>query len=167
MITFEPRRVPAAGENSTEPLAEQTMGPLLIWAMRMVDDLSGDILAAWAERQRLAEAALANTATPAGTAALEAYLRPLIASGAPLPASVNQGKTALAKYYIGGITGASRGQVELLRRREGLTVIAAERPGPCPLDVAVTGRIAGKPWRAAPDYNEAPVLMRHLGTASS
>ena len=143
------------------------MGPLLIWAMRIVDDLSGDILAAWAERQRLAEAALANTATPAGTAALEAYLRPLIASGAPLPASVNQGKTALAKYYIGGITGASRGQVELLRRREGLTVIAAERPGPCPLDVAVTGRIAGKPWRAAPDYNEAPVLMRHLGTASS
>jgi len=154
------------GENATEPIDEKTMGPLLIWAMRMVDDLSGDVLAAWAERQRLAEAALANTATPAGTAALEAYLRPLITSGAPLPASVNQGKAALASYYISGITGASRGQVELIRRRESLTAIAAERPGPCPLGVPVTGRIAGKQWRAALDYNEAPDLMRHLGTAA-
>ena len=70
------------------------MGPLLIWAMRMVEDLSGDILAAWAERQRLIEAARASTATPAGLAALEAYLRPLIASQAPLPATTFHGKTA-------------------------------------------------------------------------
>ncbi len=154
------------GENSTEPIAEQTMSPLLIWAMRMVDDLSGDIIAGWAERQRLAEAARATTATPAGTAALEAYLRSLVASGTALPATVNQGKAVLAKYYIGGITGASVGQVELIRRREGLTAIAAERPGPCPLDVPVTGKIEGKPWREALDYNEAPELMRHLGTAS-
>jgi hypothetical protein len=52
------------GENTTEPLAEQTMGPLLVWAMRVVDDLSGDILAAWAERQRLVSAARAATGTP-------------------------------------------------------------------------------------------------------
>ncbi len=154
------------GENSTEPIAEQAMGPLLIWAMRMVDDLSGDIIAAWAERQRLTEAARATTATPAGTVALEAYLRSLVASGTALPATVNQGKAVVAKYYIGGITGASVGQVELIRRRDGLTAIAAERPGPCPLDVPVTGKIGGKPWREALDYNEAPELMRHLGTAS-
>jgi hypothetical protein len=30
----------------------------------------------------------------------------------------------------------------------------------------VTGQIAGKPWRTVLDYNEAPVLMRHLGTAA-
>ena len=30
----------------------------------------------------------------------------------------------------------------------------------------VTGQIAGKPWRAALDYGEAPALMRHLGTAA-
>jgi hypothetical protein len=30
----------------------------------------------------------------------------------------------------------------------------------------VTGQIEGKPWREALDYNEAPELMRHLGTAS-
>jgi hypothetical protein len=37
---------------------------------------------------------------------------------------------------------------------------------PCPLDVAVNGRIAGRPWRSAVDFNEAPTLMRHLTTAS-
>jgi hypothetical protein len=40
------------GENSTEPLDEATMGPLLVWAMRVVDDFADDILAAWAEYAR-------------------------------------------------------------------------------------------------------------------
>jgi hypothetical protein len=30
----------------------------------------------------------------------------------------------------------------------------------------VTGRIAGRPWRTALDFNEAKALMRHLGTAA-
>ena len=155
------------GENTTEPLAEQTIGPLLIWAMRMVDDLSGDILAAWAERQRLIEAARAATATPAGHAALEAYLRPLIASQAPLPATTCQRQArASPTAYIGGITGASRRQVDWFTKRKGLAAAVARRPGPCPLDIPVTGRIAGRPWRAALDFNEAPALMRHLGTAA-
>jgi hypothetical protein len=34
------------------------------------------------------------------------------------------------------------------------------------MNVPVTGQIAGKPWRAALDYGEAPALMRHLGTAA-
>jgi integrase len=155
------------GENATEPLAEQTMGPLLIWAMRLVEDLSGDILAAWAERQRILDTARATPSTPAGQAALEAYLRPLIASQAPVPATVpSRGKTSLATAYICGATGASRGQADRFNDREGLTAAAAQRPGPCPLGIPVTGRIAGKPWRASLDFNEAPVLMRHLGTAS-
>ena len=75
------------GENATEPIAEQTIGPLLTWAIRLVEDLSGDILFAWPSRQRIIKAARANAPTPAGLAALEAYLRPLIASQDPLPAS--------------------------------------------------------------------------------
>jgi hypothetical protein len=54
---YPPAATTARGENATEPLAEQTIGPLLTWAMRLVDDLSGDILAGWAERRRLAGAA--------------------------------------------------------------------------------------------------------------
>ena len=154
------------GENATEPLAEQTIGPLLTWAIRLVEDLSGDILAGWAERQRLIGAARANAPTPAGLAALEAYLRPLIASQDPLPATTFQGKPAPAVAYIGAVTGASRRQVEWFTRREGMAAEVTRRPGPCPLDIPVTGRIAGGPWRTALDFNEAKALMRHLGTAA-
>jgi integrase len=154
------------GENATEPLAEQTIGPLLTWAIRLVEDLSGDILASWAERQRLITAARANAAAPAGLAALEAYLRPLIASQDPLPATTFQGKPAPAVAYIGAVTGASRRQVEWFTRREGMAAEVARRPGPCPMDIPVTGQIAGRPWRTALDLNEAKALMRHLGTAA-
>ena len=34
------------------------------------------------------------------------------------------------------------------------------------MDIPVTGRIAGRPWRTALDFNEAKALMRHLGTAA-
>jgi integrase len=154
------------GENATEPIAEQTIGPLLTWAMRLVEDLSGDILAGWAERQRLIEAARSNAPTPAGLAALEAYLRPLIDAQEPLPATTFQGKPAPAVAYIGAITGASRRQVEWFTRREGMAAEVTRRPGPCPMDIPVTGRIAGRPWRTALDLNEAKTLMRHLGTAA-
>jgi integrase len=154
------------GENTTEPIAEQTIGPLLTWAIRLVEDLSGDILASWSERQRILEEARANDTTPAGHAALEAYLRPLIASQAPLPATSSQGKPAVAIAYIGAITGASRGQVEGFTRRKGLAEEFRRRPGPCPMDIPVTGQIAGRPWREALDFNEARTLMRHLGTAA-
>jgi len=154
------------GENATEPLAEQTIGPLLTWAIRLVEDLSGDILAGWAERQRLIEAARSNAPTPAGLAALEAYLRPLIASQDPLPATTFQGKPAPAVAYIGAVTGASRRQVEWFTRYEGMAAEVTRRPGPCPMDIPVTGRIAGRPWRTALDFNEAKALMRHLGTAA-
>jgi hypothetical protein len=120
------------GENATDPIAEQTMGPLLIWAMRMVDDRSGDILAAWAERQRITAAARANTATPAGQAALEARLRPLIDARAPLPAVTFNGEAALARLYIGGITGASERQVGVFAIREGLVSAAVQRRGRAP-----------------------------------
>jgi integrase len=94
------------------------------------------------------------------------HLRPLIASQDPLPAATFQGKPAPAIAYIGAVTGASRRQVEWFTRREGMAAEVARRPGPCPMDIPVTGRIAGRPWRTALDFNEAKALMRHLGTAA-
>ena len=153
------------GENSREPLAAATMGPLLIWAMRLVDDFADDILAAWAEHQRLSRAARSNVATAAGQAALGTYLNPLIA-GAPVPAIWHRGEQRLARSYIGGITGASLKQVDTANTCYQLSAAAAQRPGPCPLAAPVTGMINGAPWRRAIGFAEAPVLMRHLGTAA-
>ena len=143
------------------------MGPLLIWAMRMVDDLSGDILAAWAERQRLIEAARAATATPAGQAALEAYFRPLIASQAPVPAIRLQGqglpRPHLRKRHHRRVTRPGR-PVQRAGRAGGRGRAA---PGPVPAGrpgdrADRRGSRGGRPL----DFNEVPALMRHLGTAA-
>lgn len=165
---YLPAQSSSGGENSTEPLSEETMGPLLIWAMRMVDDLSADILAAWAESQRLIEAARSNSATPGGQAALDAYLRSLASRQVPLPViPFANGKAAIARTYISGITGASRRQIDVALNREGTPNGASvDLHGPCPLSIPVNGRIAGKPWRAALDFVESSVLMRHLATAA-
>ncbi|MEU3168012.1 hypothetical protein [Streptosporangium sp. NPDC006930] len=156
----------SGGENTTEPLAAETMGPLLVWAMRMVDDFADDILAAWAETQRLKAAARSNPATPAGEAALHAYLDPLITGMAPLPTTTSLGRLTLARSYVGGMTGASNSQIGRFSQRNDLKAAVARRPGPCPLNVPVTGQINGAPWREALDFNDATNLMRHLGTAA-
>ncbi|BEL13004.1 hypothetical protein Q0Z83_111950 [Actinoplanes sichuanensis] len=152
----------SGGENVTEPLVEATIGPLLVWAIRLVDDLAEDILAGWVETRQLADTARANTATVESAAALRALLAPRLATGEVLPTVARK----LANTYLAAITGATINQVERLAQRDGLTRFAPERAGPCPLRLPVTGRIGGVPWRPFLDFAEAPVLMRHLGTAA-
>jgi hypothetical protein len=155
------------GENSTQPLDPQVIGPLLVWAIRMVDDLADDILAAWAENRRLTDLAAKLPNNSAGQAALTAYLLPLITSGAQLPTTKNRATNALARTFIAASTGASLTHVDLFNQAHNLTALAARRPGGCPMRVPVTGRIHGRPWREQLDFDEASELMRHLGTAAA
>ncbi|MFC5668446.1 integrase [Kitasatospora misakiensis] len=155
------------GENATEPLDPRVIGPLLTWAIRMVDDFADDILAAWAENRRLTDLAATTGPSPAGRAALERYLLPLVDSGSPLPSTEHGGKVTLARTYIAATTGASPRQLDHLARPRGIDKLAAERPGPAPLRIPVTGRINGRPWREHLDFTEAGELMRHLGTAAA
>ncbi|MFF4948952.1 integrase [Streptomyces chattanoogensis] len=163
---YLPAATSRGGENTTEVLAEQTMGPLLIWAIRMVDDLADDILAAWEVRKQLVAAARSNPANQAGKEALDALLIPLVNSGSPLPTTSIRGHISLARYYVGGLTGASKGHIQDFVHRHRLKDLAPQRPGPCPMDSPITGRIAGRPWREVMDFNETVALMRHLGTAA-
>ncbi|MGW9713537.1 integrase [Streptomyces albidoflavus] len=157
----------ASGENATEPLDPLVLGPLLIWAIRFVDDFADDILAAWAERRRLVAVAAATKASPAGWAALKEWLLPMAKAGHPLPASSEKRDIQMATTYIAALTGSNRGQVSRFVQQHGLAEIAAARPGPCPLRAAVAGQINGQPWREHVDFNEAAELMRHLGTAAT
>jgi hypothetical protein len=161
-----PEGATTGGENATEPLSEQTLGPLLIWAMRVVDDFADDILTAWAQWRNFKARAQINMSTPQGGAAVQAFFERLISEDLPVPATVNAGRTGVAITYVAALTGASLRQVQLQRERLGLTQLAMSRPGPCPLDITVTGRLAGKPWRDRLDFNETPSLVRHLGTAA-
>ncbi|WP_328778116.1 hypothetical protein OHT68_01605 [Streptomyces canus] len=157
----------AGGENATEPLDPLVLGPLLIWAIRFVDDFADDILAAWTERRRLIAVAAATKAAPTGWAALEEWLLPMARAGHPLPASSEKREIQVATTYIAALTGSNRGQVSRFVKQHGLAEIAAARPGPCPLRVPITGKVNGKPWREHVDFNEAAELMRHLGTAAT
>ncbi len=122
------------------------MGPLLIWAMRVVDDLSADIIAAWAERQQLIERARTTTATPTGLAALEACLRSLTDGQAPVPVTVGPVGPALARLHIGGITGASPGQVRQGQPRDAVS--------------------SGRPARALPDGDSGDRTDRREAVAN-
>lgn len=152
-----------AGENLTEPLDPAVVGPLLMWSIRMVDDFAEDILSAWAERRRLHRTADATPSTPAGRAALDAYLLPRLAAGTA-PTTELHGRTVLARTFIAATIGCSVNQITGFRSQH---QIGDLEPTPCPLQVPVTGRINGKPWRDHIDYNEVTTLMRHLGTASA
>lgn len=155
------------GENSAEPLDPQVLGPLLVWAIRFVDDFADDILAAWTEKQRLTTLAAANESSPEGRTALKEFLLPLIRAGAPLPAVRMHGRMRLAGTYLSALTGASRNQTYRFAQQHPLSTLVGERPGPCPLQVPVTGHISGKPWRKHMDFYEAVELMKHLGTAAA
>ncbi|MET9374143.1 integrase [Streptomyces sp. NPDC002992] len=157
----------ARGENSKEPLDPRVIGPMLVWAIRFVDDFADDILAAWAERQRLMAKASANKSTSEGRAALAEFLLPAIRSGTPLPSVRMHGQRGLAETYISALTGASLNQVGRFNQRHRLSARVNDHPGPCALRVPVTGQINGKPWRERMDFGEAPELIRHLGTAAA
>ncbi|MER7848368.1 integrase [Kitasatospora sp. NPDC096077] len=163
---YLPPATALGGENSREPLSAQTMGPLLVWAIRLVEDLAGDILAAWQESERLRRTARTNVATEAGQAALRAFFEPLLAAGLPLPANEENGAVRLARDYVLARTGAGVKQLNAMNKTHDLTGVASRNPGPCPLDTPVTGRIAGRPWREHMDHTETITLMRHLGTAA-
>jgi hypothetical protein len=156
----------ASGENTTEPLDPQVLGPLLVWALRFVDDFADDIFTAWAEHRRLAAEATVNQTNPQSRAALEELLLPHGRAAAELPSMWMHGKLRLARTYLAGMTGASLAQVDRFNRKHGLTALVAQRPGPCPLPVPVIGHLDEKPWREHLDFNEAAELMRHLGTAA-
>ncbi|MFD5393340.1 hypothetical protein ACFWJW_03685 [Streptomyces sp. NPDC127097] len=138
------------GENRTEPLDPTAIAPLLTWSIRMVEDFSDDILAAWAERRRMHARVTATPSARGGLAAVKNYLQPLVDSGAPLPATVSRKHgITLAHHYVAAVTGASWNQVHDFATRRGLRALAARRPGPSPMQVPVTGRIEGRPWRSS------------------
>lgn len=152
------------GENITDPITPAVMGPLLIWALRMVEDFAEDILAAAAERHRMSAIAETNAATPAGLVMLRAFLERIVTEQQPFP-SIWNGENRAATTYVAALTGASRQQVGGLLGREGWADYIRRHPGPCPLDITITGRIDNRPWRRAIDFGEVATLLRHLATA--
>ncbi|WP_405993368.1 integrase [Streptomyces sp. NBC_00986] len=167
---YLPAATSLGGENGTEPISPDTMGPLLIWALRVVEDFADDILAAWTENRRLTARVAQAKATPAARAQLKTYFTGLIERGQPIPTHDKPGGRRFALTYIAGINGAPQSQTNAVVASRpgglGLSQYMLDNPGGCPLAIPVTGLVDGKPWKPVLDFTEALALMRHLGTAA-
>ncbi|MFE9853337.1 hypothetical protein ACFYPN_31740 [Streptomyces sp. NPDC005576] len=146
-------RTPSAGrgENTTEPISPATMGPLLIWALRVVDDFSDGILTAWEESRRIADAALCTPATPESKARLKSFLQDLIDRGQPVPSRPNASyRHALANTYIAARVSCPSTQVNSLLSTElwqHLLAYVDANPGPCPWSRRSPGASTASPGR--------------------
>jgi hypothetical protein len=162
----------ATGENATEPISPATMGPLLVWGLKFVEEFAVDILAAHAEERRLHQIIERHLAQPfphgPRPAALAAYLEDLKAHGKPLPTlstSWSGHGRAAATHYIAALLDCHPQKVQQALDQKFWRRYLADHPGGCPLDVAITGRIDNEPWIEAIAFDRAKPLARHLSTA--
>ncbi|MFE9950970.1 integrase [Streptomyces sp. NPDC005531] len=162
--------LPAAtplGANITEPIVPATMGPLLVWAMRFVEEYADDILAAAAEHRRLIAVAEAlNGPIKAGAGQrLVTYLEQLEAEGKPVPASVWGKEAASPGVFLAGLTGTPAAKVHQVMNQPRWKAYRAKNPGRCLLETPVTARLGGEPWHDPFDFYGCTTLLKHLGTA--
>jgi integrase len=147
--------------NTTPPIHPAVMSPLLIWALRFVEDFSGDIIAGWQERQRL-QSQVPREPSWAAVLRVRAFVEQCITSGRPLPGTTYRGRLSVADSYLAGLLRAPRTQVhDVAHYRRGQYTIS----GQTPLDIKVTGQLQGQPWQPFLDYYHVPFLMRQLSTA--
>jgi hypothetical protein len=167
--------LPAAtttGENATEPISPATMGPLLVWALKFVEEFAVDILTARTEHQRLREIVAAHRDHPRRQGpppALTTYLNEVASAGGPLPTRPQPGPgfaPSAATAYIAAITNSPLGSVQrALKKPHWRRHLATHPDGPSPLDVAITGTIDSAPWVDSINYYDVEPLTRHLATA--
>ncbi|WP_239312517.1 hypothetical protein [Frankia sp. Cj3] len=157
--------LPAGGgsnDNSTPPIHPAVMSPLLIWAMRFVNDFAEDILNGWQERQSLVSR-VRQHANPQATAPLRQLIATHVAENRPLPGSLYLGRLFVARTYLAGCLDASEGQVQRAVADHGAGLPVSTDT---PLQTPVRGQLHGRPWIAHLNFNDVPVLMHKLATAS-
>ncbi|MFF3246880.1 integrase [Streptomyces sp. NPDC002870] len=162
--------LPAAsplGENVTEPIGPATMGPLLVWALRFVEEYADDILAAFGEHRRLVAVAeaLKGPLKPGAGQRLVAYLEKLEAEGKPVPASIRNKEVAAPGVFLAGLTGTPVAKVHQIMNQPRWKAYKAQNPGKCLLETPVTARLGGEPWHEPFDFYGSTTLLNHLVTA--
>lgn len=130
-----------AGENATDRIPEEVLGPLFVWAMRFIDDFSADILAADRHWRRPVPPGGPH---PSGQlpVQLQAWLDNRIASGQPLPGWRGRASTNAIAIELG------RNRMSLGHHRH-LIDEAAAIVGTTPQTISdqpVIGRLDGQPW---------------------
>lgn len=154
-------RTNTTNENGTHPIHPAAMSPLLIWAMRFVDDFADDILTAWLEHQTLIQRVKSH-ADPTATAKLREVVEQYAAENRPLPGRVHDGHPVLAVSYLAGRSNASKEQASYAVRTYGSHLPVTDQS---PLRCPIRGRLDGRVWMEHINFHDAPRLMHRLSTA--
>ncbi|WP_216912972.1 hypothetical protein [Nocardia noduli] len=157
------------GENTTDRISEPILGPLLGWALRYVQELSGDILTArteWASlharhwtRRAQRRPAGSKTATPLLAAVLDRYLR----EERPLPG----GPVGINHSHLAREADATRSTLKCIRNLA-LIEDAARQVGVDDnsyLWSPMSALIAGRPWLHRMAYADYAAYEQRLSTA--
>ncbi len=149
-------------ENTTAAIHPAVMSPLLIWAMRFVEDFADDIIAASEEHQGLV-GRVRQRPNPAATVPLRAFFDRCLTKDGALPGGIARGRPGLAARYLAGRFDTSLRHVtyEAGKLGEGKPPLSLNTPLPTP----VRGLLHGRPWKPSIDFHEAPILMTRLATA--
>lgn len=167
-------------ENATPRIHPDTMQPLLMWSLRFVEDFADDIIAAFAEYQRLAGRGprQRRTANQPRRRDNQAWLAPVLADwlaerlkqntalpGAEQPDGSREVNWAhLARVLDCGARNFAPG------RRARAMVLSSGVPiaRTAGLDTPITGRVHEHPWLDEPiSYHQAPQLARLLSAAAA
>ena len=149
--------------NATKPIHKATMGMLLVWSLRFVEILSGDIRRANAARQAQ-KTRFRREAWPGDRERAIAGLEQLRQAGQPLPMVHYSGKDVVPLEYLGLRMDVAPDPLKALLKSSPWCDIPTRYGAPMD-DVAIEGRIAGEPWTEAIDFYEVSELVRHLKTA--
>jgi integrase len=159
-------------ENRTKRIGEQTMQPLLRWAIRFLEDFSKDILAAWDEYRLLQSRRPEHRrgmrrGRKSGElqADLKVFLDGLRSRGEGLPGTRrDDGTLEPAWRHIASLLDCSAG---IQITGSGRMILESGLPiaDDCYLDTPVTADLDGQPWHPRIPFDEAPRLARLLSTA--
>ena len=155
-------------ENATPRIPESVVGPLLVWALRFIDDFSEDILRAAEEWDTL------HTRTPRSIAAgrgararLEILLNRYTATGRPLPGGSTGPSGINLRHFAREVDCSTRSVTEPGARR--LIYQTADEVGVSSepfLWTECSAMLDGRPWTGPIPVRELPNLVRLLQTAA-
>jgi hypothetical protein len=155
-----------SNENTTAVIHPATMGPLLVWATLLTDDLADDIVRA-AQRRAVAEDALPAGQSAAGRRTADAYLARRLRDGnTVLPAKRMLGEVKADLSYLAAMHGGFHPNDlsgALTAHRDEFT-LDVDAPRPC--GSLALAKIDGQPWCEQVDWHDIPHLRQALSTAA-
>ena len=149
--------------NRTPAIDNATMEVLLVWALRWVEDFSGDILRAAAAREVM-EASIPNRVSPGDRAKAIEGLEQFRRADRPLPGMSFHGTPRVALKYLAATLGFPRSLLQTILQGAPWRDMPVRIGAPIE-DIAIEGRIDGKPWVESIDFYEVDTLVSLLATA--